>query len=74
MSDCRFGVSPVNYPDPDPDPIDVSVLVWSNSSHWFKRSCSHKLFLSKFEFQSASVTLKMRSRSPKSNHFFPPSQ
>ena len=21
MSDCRYGVSPVNYPDPDPDPI-----------------------------------------------------
>ena len=21
MSDCRFGVSPVNYPDPDPDPV-----------------------------------------------------
>ena len=20
MSDCRFGVSPVNYPDPDPGP------------------------------------------------------
>ena len=20
MSDCRFGVSPVNYPDPEPDP------------------------------------------------------
>ena len=20
MSDCRFGVSPVNYPYPDPDP------------------------------------------------------
>ena len=20
MNDCRFGVSPVNYPDPDPDP------------------------------------------------------
>ena len=20
MIDCRFGVSPVNYPDPDPDP------------------------------------------------------
>ena len=19
MSDCRYGVSPVNYPDPDPD-------------------------------------------------------
>ena len=25
MSDCRFGVSPVNYPDPDPDP-DVILL------------------------------------------------
>ena len=21
MSDCRFGVSPVNYPDPDPDKV-----------------------------------------------------
>ena len=21
MSDCRYGVSPVNYPDPDPDPV-----------------------------------------------------
>ena len=21
MSDCRFGVSPVNYPDPDPDRV-----------------------------------------------------
>ena len=21
MSDCRFGVSPVNYPDPDPEVI-----------------------------------------------------
>ena len=28
-------------------------------------------FLSKFDIQSAGVTLKMRSRSPKSNHFFP---
>ena len=23
MSDCRFGVSPVNYPDPDPDMTEV---------------------------------------------------
>ena len=23
MSDCRFGVSPVNYPDPDPDPLTI---------------------------------------------------
>ena len=32
------------------------------------------LFLSKFDIQSAGLTLKMRSRSPKSNHFFPMSQ
>ena len=24
MSDCRFGVSPVNYPDPDPEGRDVN--------------------------------------------------
>ena len=30
--------------------------------------------ISKFEFQSVSVTLKVRSRSSKSNHFFPSSQ
>ena len=23
MSDCRFGVSPVNYPDPDPEETSV---------------------------------------------------
>ena len=23
MSDCRFGVSPVNYPDPDPDVCEM---------------------------------------------------
>ena len=25
MSDCRFGVSPVNYPDPDPDPTGLKM-------------------------------------------------
>ena len=29
MSDCRFGVSPVNYPDPDPDP-DVAQMSLAN--------------------------------------------
>ena len=29
---------------------------------------------SKFDIQSAGVTLKMRPRSPKSNHFFPMSK
>ena len=27
MSDCRFGVSPVNYPDPDPDKVCMFVYV-----------------------------------------------
>ena len=33
-----------------------------------------RCFWSKFDIQIAGVTLKMRSRSPKSNHFFSPSQ
>ena len=33
-----------------------------------------RCFWPKFYIQSADVTLKMRSRSPKSNHFFPMSQ
>ena len=36
--------------------------------------CHISFFLSKFEFQSISVTLKMRSRSLKSSHFFPSPQ
>ena len=27
MSDCLFGVSPVNYPDPDPDSPGVQILL-----------------------------------------------
>ena len=27
MSDCRFGVSPVNYPDPDPDRLQLEQSV-----------------------------------------------
>ena len=26
MSDCRFGVSPVNYPDPDPDSAFIQFI------------------------------------------------
>ena len=26
MSDCRFGVSPVNYPDPDPESMVITLL------------------------------------------------
>ena len=35
MSDCRFGVSPVNYPDPDPDAFIMQMLppapIWKGS-------------------------------------------
>ena len=31
MSDCRFGVSPVNYPDPDPDVQVRSILSFMQS-------------------------------------------
>ena len=27
MSDCRFGVSPVNYPDPDPEALSIAVAI-----------------------------------------------
>ena len=36
--------------------------------------CRKAFVESKFDIQSADVTLKMRQRSPKSNHFFPLSQ
>ena len=33
--------------------------------------CTQAFFLSEFVFESANVTLKIRSRWPKSKHFFP---
>ena len=53
-----------------PNPNDVSVLIWSDSIYWFVKQNAHKAhFLSNY----SAVTLKIRSRSPKSNQFFPPS-
>ena len=52
----------------------IQYIVWPKSIIWFKRYGADKLFWSKFDIQSAGVTLKMRSRSPKSYHFFPMSQ
>ena len=47
--------------------------VWPESVIWFKRQGADRVvFGSKFENFSAGVTLKMRSRSPKSYHFFSP--
>ena len=36
MSDCRFGVSPVNYPDPDPDPDPVCIYDRKEEKKHFK--------------------------------------
>ena len=48
--------------------------VWPEYIISFKRQGADKLFWSKFDIQGPGVTLKMRSRSPKSNHFFLMSQ
>ena len=50
---------------------DIIHKVWPESIIWFKRYSVGNIFWSKFDIQSADVTLKMRSRSPKFNHFFP---
>ena len=51
-----------------PNPNDISVLIWSNSIYWWESAYKTHL-LSIYNV----VTLKIRSRLPKSNHFFPPS-
>ena len=44
MSDCRFGVSPVNYPDPDPELPNTSKTIASDvTSDNFPSSILHKL-------------------------------
>ena len=50
MSDCRFGVSPVNYPDPDPDQS------FKIQDSLFVRSCVCMLW--NFAAQSASMSFR----------------
>ena len=49
----------------------IAVQVWSKSTHSFRRQGADKLFSTNL---SLSVTLKMGSRSTKSNQFFSMSQ
>ena len=44
MSDCRFGVSPVNYPDPDPERIVVFLFQSDMATYSF-----HRLIMGKVE-------------------------
>ena len=52
-------------------PINIAVQVWSKSTYSFRRLGADKPFSNNL---SLSVTLKMGSRSPKSNQFFSMSQ
>ena len=61
-------INSFNYPN------NTIHIVWPESIIWFKRYCAENFFCSKFDIQSAGVTLKMIPRSSKSNHFFPMSQ
>ena len=53
----------------------VSVQVWSKSSNWFRRYSAYKahvysIYKAHVYSLYSVVTLKMRSKSPKSNQFF----
>ena len=37
MSDCRFGVSPVNYPDPDPEIFKHKLILIAYLSFFVKK-------------------------------------
>ena len=63
MSDCRYGVSPVNYPDPDPDQnplflkIEILTLIKGQTSvEMFRKiSCAgHNTAYTKFH-QNPSI-------------------
>ena len=62
MSDCRFGVSPVNYPDPDPDPEDTfshdEAQLFSIFIHSVFYRCSRNLYQVNIPFSSISVVVR----------------
>ena len=65
MSDCRFGVSPVNYPDPDPDPGTGVVFIYSNISKSEKHSAlkGEILCLSSLPASLTNIALKVTEKS-----------
>ena len=54
-----------------PRPNNVFLAVWLKSMHWFTTKTANKAH---FYSLNSLVSLKIRSSSPKSNHFFPMSQ
>ena len=60
MSDCRFGVSPVNYPDPDPDPTTVDLKLRETQRDNFTQQFESYWYALSFEdFHQWSARLKM---------------
>ena len=49
----------------------LNIKFGQNPSFWLRDRVQTNFFWSKFDIQSAGVNLKKRSRSQKSNHFFP---
>ena len=43
MSDCRFGVSPVNYPDPDPENVEIPNETLQRYIVMTNRKCSYPI-------------------------------
>ena len=42
MSDCRFGVSPVNYPDPDPESLEPDISACTLLFLQYFKTCSQE--------------------------------
>ena len=46
MIECRYGISPVNYPDPDPeDQTFIAVVIFSVIFMAFKTPLKHNSFM-----------------------------
>ena len=57
MSDCRFGVSPVNYPDPDPDGmLGIVKLICSKV---LKEVYIHRIYNIQGHYKSCSRNIKL---------------
>ena len=55
MSDCRFGVSPVNYPNPDTDEENSPNVTWVNT---FVHDMLTTIFVEVFNAISSLLQIK----------------
>ena len=59
MSDCRFGVSPVNYPDPDPVLLAVCKVSIKKKKKKKKKSKINMLYFPLISFNTELTDKKM---------------